>query len=58
MEVYKKYLVSEEDLGPKYKCNKCGWIYDPKKEGKAFADQPSGYKCPECGYPKSQFSKI
>lgn len=49
----------------KYKCNKCGWVYDPAKgdskanikPGTPFEDLPESYKCPECGADKSAFSK-
>lgn len=54
----KKKLKEEEDMGPKYRCNECGWIYDPAKAGKPFSEQPSSYKCPKCGAPKSDFSKV
>lgn len=52
-----KYLMKEEDMGPKYRCKECGWIYDPDKVGKPFSEQPASYKCPKCGAPKSQFEK-
>ena len=53
---FENYL--KEDMGAKYKCNECGWIYDPEKEGKPFADQPDTYKCPKCDVPKSDFTKM
>jgi rubredoxin len=48
----------------KYKCNTCGWIYDPKvgvpKKGIApgvdFKDLPGDFKCPKCGAGKDKFS--
>lgn len=43
-------------MDKKYICDECGWIYDPKKEGKPFSEQPDSYKCPKCGAPKSEFS--
>lgn len=62
---FKKYLqtegcskIKEEDMGPKYVCDECGWVYDPAKAGKPFSEQPSSYKCPKCGAPKSDFSKV
>ena len=50
----------------KYRCDVCGWIYDPAKgvpeidiaPGVAFNDLPSDFVCPECGVGKDQFSKI
>lgn len=61
MDIIKKidnYLKEKEEMGPKYKCTECGWVYDPEKEGKSFSDQPDSYKCPKCGAPKSDFEKI
>jgi flavin reductase (DIM6/NTAB) family NADH-FMN oxidoreductase RutF/rubredoxin len=50
----------------KYKCQVCGWIYDPAqgdpdsgvKPGTAFEDLPDSWVCPVCGAEKSQFTKI
>lgn len=47
----------------KYKCAKCGWIYDPAigdpkggiSPGTPFKDLPKDWKCPVCGQPKSMF---
>ena len=39
----------------KYKCTTCGYIYDEEKEGKAFKDLPSNWKCPVCQASKSEF---
>lgn len=37
----------------RYVCPGCGYEYDPDKEGgKAFADLPDTWACPECGVPK------
>lgn len=41
-----------------YKCNLCGFIYDDAKEKVKFEDLPDDWKCPLCGAPKSQFTKI
>lgn len=52
---FKDYL-KEEDMS-KYRCKKCGWIYDPAKhDGKPFSEWPG--PCPKCGAPKSQFEKV
>lgn len=42
----------------KYRCNLCGFIYDDAKEKVKFEDLPDDWKCPLCGAPKSQFTKI
>jgi len=50
----------------KYKCNICGYIYDPAvgdpdngiKAGTPFQQLPDTWVCPECGAPKSGFEKI
>jgi len=50
----------------KYKCNVCGYIYDPAKgdpesntpPGTAFEDLPDDWTCPVCGAAKSDFEKI
>lgn len=54
----KKYLSlgEEKDLGSKYKCKPCGWVYDPEKQGKPFSEWDG--PCPKCGAPKSKFEKI
>jgi len=50
----------------KYKCQVCGYIYDPQigdstqgiKPGTDFKDLPDNWVCPECGVAKSMFEKI
>ncbi len=50
----------------KYKCQVCGWIYDPAlgdpdggiKPGTPFESIPDSWTCPVCGAEKSQFVKI
>jgi flavin reductase (DIM6/NTAB) family NADH-FMN oxidoreductase RutF/rubredoxin len=50
----------------KYKCEVCGWIYDPAqgdpdggiKPGTPFESIPNTWVCPVCGADKSQFTKI
>ena len=52
--------------GGKYRCEVCGWIYDPAKgdpdhgiaPGTAFEDIPEDWVCPVCGASKSQFTPI
>jgi len=48
----------------KYKCDVCGYIYDPKigipdmdiQPGVSFDDIPSDWECPLCGVGKEEFS--
>jgi len=50
----------------KYKCSKCGYVYDPEKgdaktgmePGTAFADIPKDWKCPRCRKCKDEFKPI
>ncbi len=58
---YKPYNIVENMK--KYKCAKCGWIYDPAigdpkngiPPGTPFEKLPAGWRCPVCGQPKSMF---
>lgn len=55
----------EEKKMNKYRCDICGYIYDPEKgdpdngiePGTAFEDLPDDWVCPVCGAGKDQFSK-
>jgi len=42
----------------KWKCGKCGYIYDEEKEGTPFEDLPDDWKCPRCKSPKSRYKKM
>ena len=50
----------------KYRCMKCGYIYDPEKgdpvggiaPGTSFDQLPDDWDCPVCGKPKSQFEEV
>jgi len=50
----------------KFKCEVCGWVYDPEKgdpengiePGTAFEDLPDDWVCPVCGAGKEDFSLI
>lgn len=50
----------------KYKCNVCGYIYDPEKgdpdggikPGTLFNEIPDSWVCPVCGASKDMFEKI
>ena len=52
--------------GGKYKCAKCGCVYDPQKgdpkrgidPGIEFKDLPEGWKCPRCRKSKDMFRPI
>jgi len=51
---------------PKYKCEICGYIYDPElgdpdggiAPGTPFEDMPDDWVCPVCGASKQQFEKL
>ena len=44
--------------GGKYKCAKCGYVYDPAEhDGVAFEDLPDDWKCPRCKQSKEKFNK-
>ncbi len=48
----------------KYKCDVCGWVYDPATgdpdngaaEGTPFEELAEGWSCPVCGAAKDDFS--
>lgn len=50
----------------KYKCNVCGYIYDPVEgdpdsgiePGTPFEDIPDDWECPVCGVKKRDFEPI
>jgi len=50
----------------KYRCNVCGYIYDPEsgdpdggiEPGTPFEQIPPGWVCPVCGAAKSEFEKV
>ena len=50
----------------KYKCDLCGYIYNPAKgdlegniaPGTAFEDLPDDWVCPVCGASKDDFSPV
>lgn len=50
----------------KYKCDVCGWIYDPTvgdpdsglAPGTSFEDIPEDWECPLCGVTKEDFSPV
>ncbi len=58
--------ISEGKNVKKYKCNVCGYIYDPESgdekggipEGTAFEELPKDWICPVCDTQKSNFSEI
>jgi flavin reductase (DIM6/NTAB) family NADH-FMN oxidoreductase RutF/rubredoxin len=52
--------------GISYKCNVCGYLYDPEKgdpdggikPGTPFEEIPDNWVCPVCGAPKDMFAKV
>ncbi|MEZ0328721.1 MAG: rubredoxin [Dissulfuribacterales bacterium] len=54
------------EAGPKYRCNVCGYIYDPATgdssqgiaPGTLFEALPANWKCPVCGASKEEFEEI
>ena len=50
----------------KYKCAKCGYVYDPEKgdpkggiaAGTKFEELPDDWKCPRCREDKDQFKPV
>lgn len=50
----------------KYRCDVCGWIYDPAlgdpdgdiKPGIDFNDLPDDWVCPLCGVGKDEFTLV
>ncbi|RLF56376.1 MAG: High molecular weight rubredoxin [Thermoplasmata archaeon] len=60
-----KPTKKEEKKMDKYRCDVCGYVYDPEKgdpdggiePGTAFEDIPDDWVCPVCGVGKNQFSK-
>ncbi|MFW9895468.1 MAG: acyl-CoA dehydrogenase family protein [Candidatus Thorarchaeota archaeon] len=65
-EISPVVLKTSEELGGKYKCQVCGFVYDPVKgdpdggiaPGTPFFEIPDDWHCPVCGATKSQFTKI
>ncbi len=55
----------EPVAGGKYKCAKCGCVYDPEKRepkqgiepGTKFEDLPDDWKCPRCKQSKEKYNK-
>ena len=51
---------------PRYRCNVCGYVYDPSlgdpdfgvKPGTPFEGLPDGWKCPVCGAMKTRFTAL
>jgi flavin reductase (DIM6/NTAB) family NADH-FMN oxidoreductase RutF/rubredoxin len=63
--VVDKKVKKEEKKMTKYRCDVCGYVYDPEKgdpennipPGTRFEDLPDDWVCPVCGASKDQFSK-
>lgn len=54
------------NLGPKYRCVVCNYVYDPAlgdpdsgiEPGTRFEDIPNSWSCPDCGVGKEDFEVI
>ena len=61
-----KVETSSAEVGGKWKCIICGYVYDPVNgdpdsgipPGTTFEDIPDDWFCPICGSDKSNFAKI
>jgi rubredoxin len=42
----------------KFKCEVCGYEYDPAEEGTPFEELPDDWTCPVCGASKDNFSPV
>jgi len=62
------YIEEKKETAPKmakYKCNVCGYVYDPEKgdpessipPGTPFEGLPEDWQCPVCGASKDEFEK-
>lgn len=52
-------MTEERRKTMKYKCDVCGYIYDPaENDGVEFADLPEDFTCPVCGVSKDNFSPV
>lgn len=58
-------MRSETGSMDRWKCSKCGYVYDPHygdrdggiAPGTPFEDLPETWKCPRCGVGKNKFVK-
>ena len=63
---YQKEEKSKKEVTTKYRCQVCGYIYNPQEgdpdnaieAGIKFEDFPEDWVCPVCGVGKDQFTKI
>jgi len=63
---HRKEDLTKKTKGDLYRCEVCGYIYDPAegdpdggiKPGTDFKDIPDNWECPVCGVKKSNFVKI
>lgn len=57
--------MSNKEEGSKYKCEVCGYVYDPAEgdpdrgidPGTPFEDLPEDWVCPLCGVGKDEFKR-
>ncbi len=58
--------MSADDLGQKWICEVCDYIYDPQQgdpdqgvqPGTPFEDLPDDWTCPDCGVGKDDFRPL
>ena len=63
---HRKAEFNKETKGNLYRCEECGYIYDPAEgdpdggiePGTEFKDIPDDWQCPVCGVKKSNFVKL
>ena len=60
---YRNFLTEKIEIGEKYECGVCKYIYNPKSgnekagiaPGTEFEDLPENWVCPVCGESKDVF---
>ncbi len=61
-----EHTSGSEGTMQKYRCNICGYVYDPAAgepaaghaPGTSFEDLPDDYECPVCGAAKDDFTAV
>lgn len=60
---YRNFITEKVEIGEKYECSVCKYIYNPKagnekagiSPGTEFEDLPDNWVCPVCGERKDVF---